>query len=78
MFCTSKIYNFLDFTPEQHACKSRHFWPTLRIGNFSLYFEQFVSFLCNNLLKYTGLHNLFHPTIPDGSTWSKFGAHGEH
>ena len=26
----------------------------------------------------TGLHNLFHPTIRDGSTWSKFGAHGEH
>ena len=26
----------------------------------------------------TGLHNLFHPTIWDGSTWSKFGAHGEH
>ena len=25
-----------------------------------------------------GLHNLFHPTIRDGSTWSKFGAHGEH
>ena len=27
---------------------------------------------------HTGLHNLFHPTIRDGSTWSKFGAHGEH
>ena len=25
-----------------------------------------------------GLHNSFHPTIWDGSTWSKFGAHGEH
>ena len=25
-----------------------------------------------------GLHNLFHPTILDGSTWSKFGACGEH
>ena len=25
-----------------------------------------------------GLHNLFHPTIRDGSTWSKFGARGEH
>ena len=22
----------------------------------------------------TGLHSLFHPTIQDGSTWSKFGA----
>ena len=26
----------------------------------------------------TGLHNSFHPTIRDGSTWSKFGARGEH
>ena len=25
-----------------------------------------------------GLHNLFHPTIQDGSKWSKFGARGEH
>ena len=25
-----------------------------------------------------GLHNLFHPTIRDGSTWSNFGARGEH
>ena len=25
-----------------------------------------------------GLHNLFHPSIRDGSTWSKFGARGEH
>ena len=28
--------------------------------------------------QFPGLHNLFHPTIRDGSTWSKFGAHGEH
>ena len=26
----------------------------------------------------TGLHNSFHPTNWDGSTWSKFGARGEH
>ena len=25
-----------------------------------------------------GLHNLFHPSIRDGSTWSKLGARGEH
>ena len=25
-----------------------------------------------------GLHNLFHPTIRDGSTWSMFGARGKH
>ena len=24
------------------------------------------------------MHNSFHPTIRDGSTWSKFGARGEH
>ena len=27
---------------------------------------------------FTGLHNLCHPTIRDGSMWSKFGARGEH
>ena len=26
----------------------------------------------------SGLHNLCHPTIRDGSTWTKFGARGEH
>ena len=25
-----------------------------------------------------GVQKSFHPTIPDGSTWSKFGARGEH
>ena len=25
-----------------------------------------------------GLHKLWYPGIPDTSTWSKFGAHGEH
>ena len=30
------------------------------------------------LLKGTGVHKSFHPTIQDGSTWSKFGARGEH
>ena len=27
---------------------------------------------------HSGLHNSFHPTIWDVSTWSKFGARGEH
>ena len=26
----------------------------------------------------TGLHKLWYPGIRDTSTWSKFGAHGEH
>jgi len=26
----------------------------------------------------SGVHKSFHPTIRDGSTWSKFGARGEH
>ena len=25
----------------------------------------------------TALYKLFHPTIPDGRTWSKFGEHGQ-
>ena len=27
---------------------------------------------------WSGLHNSFHPTIRDGSTWSMFGARGKH
>ena len=27
---------------------------------------------------YAGLHKLWYPSIRDMSTWSKFGAHGEH
>ena len=30
------------------------------------------------IYRYTGLHKLCHHTIRDGSTWSKFGARGEH
>ena len=30
------------------------------------------------IMMQAGLHNLCHPTIRDGSTWSKFGARGEH
>ena len=32
----------------------------------------------NILYLWTGLHKLCYPTIRDRSTWSKFGAHGEH
>ena len=28
--------------------------------------------------QHSGLHKMCHPTIPDGSTWSNFGAHGEY
>ena len=28
--------------------------------------------------RHTGLHKLWYPSILDTSTWSKFGAHGEH
>ena len=31
-----------------------------------------------SLLRETGLHKLWYPGIRDTSTWSKFGAHGEH
>ena len=34
--------------------------------------------LISNMYKYAGVHNLCHPAIRDGSTWSKFGARGEH
>ena len=35
--------------------------------------------ICNAILQ-TGLHRLWYPnpSIRDTSTWSKFGAHGEH
>ena len=39
--------------------------------DISIYINVYI-YIC------TGLHNLCHPTIRDGSTWSKFGARGEH
>ena len=36
-----------------------------------------VFWLANAILE-TGLHKLWYPCIRDTSTWSKFGAHGEH
>ena len=32
----------------------------------------------HNILPVKGLHKLWYPGIRDTSTWSKFGAHGEH
>ena len=43
-------------------------------GPFEVGFRQVSSFY----LFRSGLHNLFHPTIRDGSTWSKFRAQREH
>ena len=48
-----------------------HFKISLMLG-----FEIFLTETLVLLL--TGLHKLCHPTILDGSTWSKFGARGEH
>ena len=43
-------------------------------------FSKLMMFLLNPISPSpgAGLHNFFHPTIRDGSTWSKFGARGEH
>ena len=48
-----------------------HFKISLMMG-----FEIFLTETLVLLL--TGLHKLCHPTIRDGSMWSKFGARGEH
>ena len=37
-----------------------------------------VTLLSNRFLLLPGLHKLWYPSIRDTSTWSKFGAHGEH
>ena len=41
-----------------------------------------MGFTCRLLpytyIAYAGLHKLWYPSIRDTSTWSKFGAHGEH
>ena len=33
---------------------------------------------CISIIKDTGLHKLWYPSIQDTSKWSKFRAHGEH
>ena len=59
--CHDQTWNLLNVLHQQDSRffrfysrktrKSRHFCPTLRMGNVSrIYFEQFVSFLCNYLL----------------------------
>ena len=69
-------------------CADRRFAPllVLRLRLFCnldtklfVYFPFFCSYF--NMYLYllkAGLHKLCHPTIQDGSTWSKFGACGEH
>ena len=35
-------------------------------------------YLFTNVYGLAGLHKLWYPVVRDRSTWSKFGAHGEH
>ena len=39
--------------------------------------DVFILSKCYLILK-TGLHKLWYPSVRDTSTWSMFGAHGEH
>ena len=41
--------------------------------------DGYIHYACMHFAyTYAGLHKLCYPTIRDRSTWSKFGAHGEH
>ena len=69
--------------------KVRFFWDTLYIG-FMIWlvatpiwaihlFTARSAWVENaNVKLSTGLHKLWYPVVRDMSTWSKFGAHGEH
>ena len=46
----------------------RHLWIGQRGVNIHL----------TKTIVYSGLHKLWYPVVRDRSTWSKFGAHGEH
>ena len=70
---------FSDYAPESNLI------PTFVIVPF---FKKIVFVFLNHapetylivtiVIVQPGLHNLCHPTIRDGSRWSKFGACGEH
>ena len=70
---------FSDYAPESNLI------PTFVIVPF---FKKIVFVFLNHapetylivtiVIVQPGLHNLCHPTIQDGSTWSKFRARGEH
>ena len=68
---------FSDYAPESNLI------PTFVIVPF---FNKFVFLnhapetylIVTIVIVQPGLHNLCHPTIRDGSTWSKFGARGQH
>ena len=46
--------------------------------NFYNFFQLFIGPRYLGFDLWAGVHKSFHPTIRDGSTWSKFGARGEH
>ena len=78
--CTLHMLCFVSYTAQvQHIahipCFARYFALfTLQYTAYSM----LLSVFCTAYITGPGLHNLFHPTIRDGSTWSKFGARGEH
>ena len=79
-------HNIPYFTTWQHGIRfeeSVDFWWCIRPLQIILYkitviIETFTS--VHSYIYYTlpGLHKLCYPTIRDRSTWSKFGAYGEH
>ena len=70
--CEREIVGGLQFVRKLHfpLSPSSSFPP-----DYPLYLTNLVIHPLSAVL--SGLHNSFHPTIRDGSTWSKFRAHGE-
>ena len=69
------------FSPISERCKV--------VSTFGVKYSQFsINVKCDSnfnpiwiiilVSRHTGLHKLWYPSIRDTSTWSKFGAHGEH
>ena len=60
--------------------EARHGWVKVKVGTNveEMMMLETIMTMVIMIMKTAGLHKLWYPGIRDMSTWSKFGAHGEH
>ena len=78
-YCPSKQWSYHDHHHHcsREPCSSSPSWSS-RVGQSKRFLNHGKAEVWPRWWRWSGLHKLWYPGIRDMSTWSKFGAHGEH
>ena len=90
LWCTKRIFGCIQRAQDECDAMNKKYTWTYTRGAYKyilgyvykrcmlLHFVRSISSLVFTYLRSpAGLYKLFHPAIPDGRTWSKFGEHGQ-